>query len=79
MGGYCPAPPCDPIKIIGHHGFLLRDGEFTSIDFPGALYTRALAINSRGDIVGAYRDAAGVNHDFLLSKDVDEERGDDKE
>ena len=35
------------------HGFLLAsDGNFTSIDFPGAAYTLANGIGPRGDIVG---------------------------
>jgi probable HAF family extracellular repeat protein len=40
---------------------------FTSIDFPGAVFTNAQGINSRGDIVGLYVDAAGKRHGFELS------------
>ena len=40
---------------------------FSTIDFPGSVYTLAAGINSSGDIVGRYADAAGVNHGFLLS------------
>ena len=40
---------------------------FTTIDFPGAVDTRASGINPRGDIVGGYRRADGVVHGFLLS------------
>jgi hypothetical protein len=36
------------------HGFVLRDGSYTPIDFPGATATRAFGINARGDIVGNY-------------------------
>jgi len=43
--------------------------EFTSIDFPGASLTQAWGINPRGEIVGAYDDADGVRHGFLLSGD----------
>jgi hypothetical protein len=39
------------------HGFLLSHGTFTTIDFPGSIYTEANRINSKGDIVGAYVDA----------------------
>jgi hypothetical protein len=49
------------------HGFLLSDGEFTSIDYQGAPFTGAYGINPHGDIVGRYRDAAGVTHGYLLS------------
>jgi hypothetical protein len=37
------------------HGYLLRNGVFTSIDFPGASSTfAAMGINEQGDIVGSY-------------------------
>jgi uncharacterized membrane protein len=39
----------------------------TTIDAPGAFFTRAFGINNRGDIVGHYRDAAAL-HGFLLHK-----------
>jgi uncharacterized membrane protein len=39
----------------GTHGYLLSDGQFTTIDYPGAVYTDARGINSRGEIVGSYR------------------------
>ncbi len=63
------------------HGFLLSGGEFTSIDVPGAIGapgcrdapppqhrgTVGCGINPRGDIVGRYNSADGMNHGFLLS------------
>jgi uncharacterized membrane protein len=36
------------------HGFLLRDGRYSSIDFPGALETRARSIDDLGRITGNY-------------------------
>jgi hypothetical protein len=38
------------------HGFWLRNGDYTSIDFPGAVATEAVGINSRNNtqIVGDY-------------------------
>jgi len=39
---------------------------YTTVDFPGANATEAFAINSNGDIVGAYRDSALREHGFLL-------------
>ena len=39
---------------------------FTTIDFPGATSTLAWAINTRGDIVGAYVSAYNSTHGFLL-------------
>ena len=38
----------------GVHGFLLKKGAFSSIDFPGAVGTRAFGINTRGHIVGGW-------------------------
>ena len=36
------------------HGFLLSRGDFTTIDFPGAVATSANGIGPSGDIVGNY-------------------------
>src|ERR1700682_5896042 len=65
------------------HGFLLEGlgeeqrrhsgGMFTTFDFPGAISTRAVGLNARGDIVGSYCNAppCGASlvgwHAFLLS------------
>jgi hypothetical protein len=51
------------------HGFLLADGDFTTIDVPvdGARGTNAFGINARGDIVGSWLDSAGAQHGFLMS------------
>jgi probable HAF family extracellular repeat protein len=38
---------------------------FTQIDVPGAAGTFALGINSAGEIVGAFNDAANHTHGFL--------------
>jgi uncharacterized membrane protein len=51
------------------HSFLFRDGDFTTIDFPDSTMTHAYGINSPGDVVGEYRDAAGHWHGFLLHND----------
>jgi uncharacterized membrane protein len=40
------------------HGFVWHRGEVTTIDVPGAPLTQPLGINNRGDIVGAYIEAA---------------------
>jgi hypothetical protein len=56
-----------------NHGFVLAANDFSNfvtIDFPGAVATRALGINSCGDIVGTYgSSAAGTGHGFLLVRD----------
>jgi uncharacterized membrane protein len=51
----------------GQHAFSLNAGAYSTIDFPGASYTSANAINSAGEIVGAYGDAAGHDQGFLLT------------
>ncbi len=54
---------------LGHtHGYLRsKNGEFTSIDVPGAIETHAFKINPRGQIVGSYWGTDGKGHVFLLS------------
>ena len=51
----------------GFHGFVLRDGRYTSVDVPfqGARDTRAVGINALGWIVGTYVGADGRTHGFL--------------
>ncbi len=48
------------------HGFLLRDGSFSTIDFPNAIFNSASAINDRGEIVGIYDSADGGVHGYLF-------------
>jgi uncharacterized membrane protein len=56
-----------------NHGFVLPPNDFANfvtVDFPGAVATRALGINSCGDIVGSYGSVAGgTGHGFLLLRD----------
>jgi hypothetical protein len=40
--------------------------QYTSIDFPGSIWTAIYAINARGHIVGRYFDADDVSHSFVL-------------
>jgi hypothetical protein len=64
----------DSDKIVGYyydaeenpHGFLYVDGSLTTIDFPGAIWTRALWMNNSDKIVGSYADGGG-NHGFIAS------------
>jgi len=49
------------------HGFLLSGGTFTSINFPGALYTEPWRINDLGEILGGYLSPDGTFHLFVLS------------
>ena len=66
VGGWCDGTitPC-PAGGEGNRGFLLSDGQFTTIDFPRATLTQAWKINAQRDVVGVYRDTAGHFHGFL--------------
>jgi probable HAF family extracellular repeat protein len=46
------------------HGFLIREGQFTALDFPASLYTETFGINDDGVIVGDYTDRTNVHHAF---------------
>jgi hypothetical protein len=48
------------------HGFSLIEGHFNKIDVPGAGLTNVFGVNDRGDVVGAYTDAANTMHGFVL-------------
>lgn len=56
-----------------NHGYLRsKEGEFTTIDFPGAVFTRSAGINDQGDIVGMYRLATEgplVRHGYLRNSE----------
>src|SRR5438046_10641278 len=54
-GGDVVGDYVDPAGV--RHGFLVRNGEFTTIDFPNAL-TSARGIGPGGNIVGIYRGAS---------------------
>jgi probable HAF family extracellular repeat protein len=51
------------------HGYLLRQGRFTTIDF-SPTFTGAIGINRSGDIVGRYQSADGKFHGYLLSAGI---------
>jgi hypothetical protein len=69
---YCAFEPCS-LDNDSEHGFLLSDGEFTTIDFPGGHATAGFGINARGGIVGPYNDAGGNGHGFLLNPEEPDE------
>src|SRR5262249_59697322 len=48
-------------------GYILRDGEATAFDYPGATLTQAWDVNAQGDAVGVYRDTSGRVHGYLRS------------
>lgn len=55
------------------HGFLRNpEGEFSTIDVPGAIFTVAGGINDSGDIVGwyAFPTSPAQRHGFLLQDGI---------
>ena len=65
-------PPSDPIvrRSSGTaRGYLLSKGRYTPVDAPKAgPETVPTGLNNRGQVVGAYVDAAGRTHGFLLAR-----------
>ena len=49
------------------HGFLLRHGEFSSLDLPGSIETNGWKTNNRGQVLDGFGSAAGLVHLFLPS------------
>ncbi len=66
VGGFAYLDSIDECYRPEHdrHGFLLRNGRFKQIDFPGSIVTDAFAINDDGVIVGHYFDKKGNTHGF---------------
>lgn len=57
IGGINPAGDIVGVytdAVGGQHGFLLSNGQFTTLDFPDAISTSARGISPTGDIVGSY-------------------------
>lgn len=74
VGGYCLPPlaacPEDPEFAPANHGFLDDHGKFTQLDYPGAQYTEANAINNAGMIVGNYFVNNSAPHAFLYQNGI---------
>lgn len=63
---YCSLKPCKPFTSVGTlHGFSFTNGVYTTFDYPNAIETLALGINSIGDIVGGYEDPSGIFHAYI--------------
>jgi probable HAF family extracellular repeat protein len=73
----------DPTKPLYRYGFILRDGVFTTLDFPepnpdlcddpSHHRTSAFGINAQGQVVGAYRlcsEGDAFNHAFVWTDGV---------
>jgi hypothetical protein len=66
VGVTCGAAPCDFASPV-RHGFVLRQGELTTVDVPGARVTMVLGISARGSLAGVYN-AIGRAQGFLLAR-----------
>lgn len=47
-----------------YHGFQLSGTTYTTIDYPGAVFTAAYGINNNGQIVGFYYGSDTIDHAF---------------
>lgn len=70
VGGYCPAASCPGGPLPSAYAFLLQNGTYTTLDFPGALATQANAINDSGSIVGFFMDSSTMLHAYLYQSGV---------
>jgi len=48
------------------HGYILRDGVVTTIDYPGSTFTQVNGVSDTGVIFGHFVDGAGVFHGYML-------------
>ena len=46
-------------------GYLLKNGRYTLISYPGATLTTGRDINDQGHIVGSFNDGVGFVHEYL--------------
>ena len=61
-------PAGRPGRQHASQGFLFTNGNFVTIDAPGAAFTELNAINPEGDILGDYLDVNSNFFGFLLSR-----------
>ena len=64
---FCKAVLSLAVLLLVSTPLVLAQGTYTQIDVPGAIDTFAYGIDSAGDLVGYYIDAAQAEHGFLLS------------
>lgn len=63
----------------GLHGFMLYDGVYSTIDYPGSKVTIINGVNKYGEIVGMYQDDTGQEHGFFATPIRDHGRGEKKD
>jgi hypothetical protein len=64
VGSYTNQENTPPVNL---EGFLLKGGNYTPFNVPGALGTRPKAVNVKGDILGLYSDSVKPDHIFVYS------------
>ena len=47
------------------HSFLLRDGQYLSVDLPNVAETDVAGISERQELFGTYLDADGMEHGYI--------------
>lgn len=52
-------------------GFVMKGGETTVLNFPGAVSTFIQGMNNKGEISGGWDDADGNSHGFYLASDLE--------
>jgi probable HAF family extracellular repeat protein len=55
------------VLLLTSSPLALAQGTYTQIDYPGAIYTAAVGIDTAGDVSGFYQDQSGTYHGFILS------------
>jgi uncharacterized membrane protein len=69
VGSYTDAgAPPDRFAPNTRHGFRWDRGRITRLDVPRSVATAGFGINDEGRVTGAYADAAGRNHGFVLHR-----------
>lgn len=58
VGWYLPDP-------VDRAGFIYRNGVLQTLQYPGATFTEALAINNNGVVVGHWMDSSNQSHGML--------------
>ncbi len=54
-------------QVGPRHGFLLHNGQYTTLDYPGALSTWVTYANEQGEVVGFYLGTDGNLHGFAAT------------
>ena len=49
------------------HGFVYSNGQFSDVDYPGAISTQAFGVNASGIVSGTYLDAGFESHGFIAT------------